>query len=517
MNDSASTLSSTTACLSGVLKRNLIANYIGQGWTALMGLAFVPFYIQYLGIDAYGLIGLFALLQAWLALLDMGMTPTLGREMSRYTGGGHSTGSIRNLLRSIEILAAGIAILIAAGVAFGSHWFAVVWLKADTLPNDTVIEALIVMGLVTALRFVEGVYRSAIVGLQRQVLFNVINSLMATLRAVGAIGVLIWISASVQAFFVWQALVSITSLGILVVATYANLPPTKNNARFSIDALRGVWRFAGGMIGITFLTLLLTQVDKMLLSKLLSLTDFGYYTLAATVAAALYVLITPITQAWYPKLCELYARDDHATLTEMFHQGAQLVTVIAGSAAVVMILFSETFLRLWTQDATLAERTAPLLSLLMLGNLLNGLMWIPYQTQLAHGWTGLTVRINIVAVALIVPAILWATPRYGAEGEAWAWVALNLGYVLIGVHLMYRRILKTEKWRWYAADVMAPLLGPILGSGALSLLPHPPANIIADAMLFTIAVIISISTAFLAVNQVRRRLRARLVPVQPKD
>jgi len=34
------------------LKKNLFANYLGQGWTALMGLAFVPAYINYLGIKA---------------------------------------------------------------------------------------------------------------------------------------------------------------------------------------------------------------------------------------------------------------------------------------------------------------------------------------------------------------------------------------------------------------------------------------------------------------------------------
>ena len=85
-----------------MLKRNLIANFLGQGWTALMGLAFIPLYIKYLGMEAYGLIGLFALLQAWLSLLDMGMTPTLSREMARFTGGSHSAQSIRDLLRSIE-------------------------------------------------------------------------------------------------------------------------------------------------------------------------------------------------------------------------------------------------------------------------------------------------------------------------------------------------------------------------------------------------------------------------------
>ena len=38
------------------------------------------------------------------------------------------------------------------------------------------------------------------------------------------------------------------------------------------------------MAATTLLALLLTQVDKLLLSKLVSLEDFGYYTLAASAA-----------------------------------------------------------------------------------------------------------------------------------------------------------------------------------------------------------------------------------------
>jgi len=83
-----------------MIKRNTIANWIGQGVSALMGLAFVPLYIRYLGMEAYGLIGIFVLLQAWLSILDMGITPTLNREMARFTAGAHTPQSIHNLLRS---------------------------------------------------------------------------------------------------------------------------------------------------------------------------------------------------------------------------------------------------------------------------------------------------------------------------------------------------------------------------------------------------------------------------------
>src|SRR5450756_480199 len=94
----------------GSLKRNVLANYLGQGWRALMAIAFVPIYIKYLGIESYALIGIFTVLQAWLALLDIGMKPALAREMARFTAGAHSSQSIRDLLQSIEIVAIAIAI-----------------------------------------------------------------------------------------------------------------------------------------------------------------------------------------------------------------------------------------------------------------------------------------------------------------------------------------------------------------------------------------------------------------------
>lgn len=489
-----------------MLKSNLIANYLGRGWVALMGLAFIPLYIKYLGIEAYGLIGLFALLQAWLTLLDMGMTPTISREMARFTGGTHSPESIRDLLRSIEVVAIAVASLIIVGIWVASNWLASDWLRVDSLPNTVVTQSLTIMGLVTALRFLEGIYSSSIVGLQRQVLLNGVQSVVATLRGLGAVAVLVWVSPTIQAFFIWQGIISLLSLGTLVAVTYRTLPAESRHGHFSLASLRSIKHFAGGMMGITFLSLLLTQMDKILLSKLLSLSEYGYYTLAAVVAGALFMLVSPITQAWYPRLSELYASGDAVALSKAYHQGAQLVSVIMGSAAIVLIIFSKTLLHLWTQDAELAHRTAVLLSLLALGNLLNGLMWIPYQTQLAHGWTELTVRINIVAVSVIVPAILWVAPRYGAEGAAWVWILLNAAYVLIGIHFMYRKILTCEKWKWYIQDISKPLLSAITAGYLIRWIVPPPTTVIEQCIVLALASSSILATAALTAPLVRQQL-----------
>jgi O-antigen/teichoic acid export membrane protein len=88
-------------------------------------------------------------------------------------------------------------------------------------------------------------------------------------------------------------------------------------------------------------------------------------------------------------------------------------------------------------------------------------MYVPFLAQVAHGWTSLANRINLVAVVLIVPTLFWAVPHHGAMGAAVVWAGLNAGYVLIGIRLMHRRILPAQMLSWYRDDVGKPLLAGI--------------------------------------------------------
>ena len=71
---------------------------------------------------------------------------------------------------------------------------------------------------------------------------------------------------------------------------------------------------------------------------------------------------------------------------------------------------------------------------LAVGNFLNGLVYVPYQLQLAHGWTGLTLRINVFAVALLVPTILWVCAASRRTRRS------------LGVDRPERRLHRVERW-----------------------------------------------------------------------
>lgn len=454
------------------LKRNVVANYLGQGWSALMSLAFVPVYIGYLGMEAYGLIGLFAVIQAWLTLLDMGMTPTLTRELARYEAGEHSAQSIADLLRTLEIVCVGVATLIVVALAGTSGWLAHHWLRAESLSPQTVQSAVLVAGAVIALRFVEGLYRGAIYGLQRQVWFNVVNAAVSTVRSVGLIGVLAWVAPTIQAFLVWHVVWALIPVVLYAWKVHAVLPRAPQGPRFSARALADVRHFAGGMMATTLTVLLLTQVDKALLSRLLTLESFGYYSLASAVAAALSMLLVPITTAVYPRMVALAAAGESGPSVALYHFAAQLVTVALVPSGLLLAFHAQGVLFAWSGDAVLAARAAPLLSVLVLGTMLNGLMHVPYHLQLAHGWTGLALKANLVAVTMFVPAIWWLVPIYGGIAAAWIWVALNAGYVVVVAPLMFRRLLTSEQGAWYLRDLAVPMCGVL--AALLLTLPFRP-------------------------------------------
>lgn len=439
------------------LRKNIIANYFGQGWQALMGFAFVPLYIKYLGIESYGLIGIFAILQAWLVLLDMGMKPALGREMARFTGGAHNAQSIRDLLRSIEIIGITVATIIALGIWAASGWLASHWVTAKHLPPRVVAHAFAVMGLVAALRFMQDIYLSCCIGLQRQVQQNAVAGITSTVRGVGAVALLAWVSPTIEAFFLWQGLLSVITFALFAGIVYRALPPSPQPARFSMPALVNIWRFAAGIVAITLLSLLLTQVDKILLSRLLTLEAFGYYALAGVVTGILSTITGPISTALYPRFTELVTNHEEAALRAIYHQGAQVATVLMGSAAMVLMVFGYRVLRLWTGNAELAQKVAPLVLFMALGTLLNGLILIPYQMQLAHGWTSLTIKVDTVAVCLFVPIVLLIVPAYGGIGAARVWAGLNAAVLIFEMPLMHRRLLRHEIWRWCGEDVAFPL------------------------------------------------------------
>ncbi len=485
------------------LKHNLIANFVGRGWAALMGIAFIPLYIKFMGIESYGLIGFFTTLQAVFALLDLGLTTTLNREIARYSALADKSQHMRDLVRTLETIYWGLAFSIGAVVLILSPFIARGWVKADALSVEVVQKSVMLMGFVMAFQWPLGFYSGGLLGMQRQVLFNILSVIWYTLRFAGGVLVLRLVSPTVLTFFGWQVLVSAVSTGLMAMALWRSLPASHERARFRISILHSVWRFAAGMSGISATVLVLTQLDRIILSKMLSLELFGYYTLAWTVANGLTILTSSVFTVVFPIFSQRVAVGDIEGLKMLYHRSCQLISVLILPVAILMALFAREILVIWIQNPVTVANTHFLVSLLVIGTALNGLMNLPYALQLAHGWTSLAFYTNLISVSILIPLLVVATSHYGALGAAAVWIALNSGYVLISLQIMHHRLLKGEQWRWYFQDVGLPMVAAlsVIGVGRLLIQDSTPFLSVLGGI--AIMLPLALTSAALAASQIR--------------
>ena len=447
-----------------LLRKNIAANYVGRAWMVVMSVAFIPLYLDFLGVEAYGLIGIFFVLQTTFSLLDLGLGTTLNRELARRSASEGDGGAMRSLVRSLELVSWALAVVLAAALIVAAPVIASDWVKPQDLDPAAIERAIVMMGLALAFRWPLALYTGGLMGMQRHVALNQIIVVASTVQAGGAALVLWWIAPTVEAFFTWQVIAAAGQAGVTMVVLWRALP-SGGRARFDPALMRGVWRFAAGITGTTMIAVLMTQLDKLILSRLISLETLGYYLLAWLFASGLIQITTPVTTALFPRLSQLVERGEDAELVRLYHRCAQAISVLVMPPAVVLALFGGEVIRLWTGSDEIAANTAPLLALLAAGTMLNCIMILPFVAQLAHGWTRLSMLYHLGAAIVLVPAVVVLARVHGAAGAAAVWLALNAGYVLIVIQLMHRRILAGEKRRWYLVDIAAPLVPALIVAG----------------------------------------------------
>jgi O-antigen/teichoic acid export membrane protein len=413
---------------SNSLKKNIIANFAGTIWQALIGLIFVPVYIHSIGMESYGLIGIYGTLQIIFGLLDVGLGSTLTREMARLSVLSNKEQERRNLVRTLEIVYWSIAVFVGIMIISLSPFLSHQWVKPGTLSPNIINHAFMLMGLSTIFQMPIGFYSGGLMGLQKQIMLNIINVCMGTLRSVGAVLVLWFVSPTIQSFLIWQVLISMIHAFFVVVFFWKSLPQSEKKAIFQKQLLKGVWKFTAGMSGISILGVILTQLDKIILSKILPLEIFGYYMLASVVAMSLARLFTPIFFSFFPRYTQLVSINDTIGLTQLYHKSSQFISVLILPVAIVIAFFSYEIMLLWTQNAETAEKTHLIISIMICGTAFNGIMNPPYALQLAFGWTSLPMYANLVSVIILVPLIIYLALTFGAIGGAIAWLVLNIFY-----------------------------------------------------------------------------------------
>jgi O-antigen/teichoic acid export membrane protein len=441
------------------LSTNVVANFAGQGWVAAVQIVTVPLYLRLLGAEGYGIVALYATLQGALLVLDLGITPMLSREVARLGARPDTRASVRPLVLTWMALYAGLTVAVTAGLMLAAEPIARLWLSGATIPRAGMASYVRLMAMLAGLQFPVTLGIGVLTGLERQVEANALRAGAATAAAGAAVVVLATVARTPAAFFACHIGVAVLQLAAAAALVLRHLPP--GPVQFAWGMAVQSWRFAAGMAGHAATSLLLTQADRLVLSAILPLEQFAFYSVAYSGARGLYVLVTPVFGPLFARLSALAAAGDESAVRRLYHQASQTLAVLVLPVAAAGAAFAPEIMRAWTRNDRAVASASAAFALLVLGNAANGVMHAPYALQLSYGWTRLTLGLNLVLLCVLVPTIAVVSRRYGPGGAAAVWLVLNCATVLAAVPLTHRRVLKGEAARWFFRDTIAPGLAAL--------------------------------------------------------
>lgn len=437
----------------------------------LIGLVVVPVYVRLLGVEAYGLVGFLAVLQSVVALIDLGLAPTASREVARGVGIGDLR-EVRLLIANLARIYWALAVAIAAVGTAAAPLIAGHWLDPRSLPPETVTRAVMLMAGILAFRWPSGLYGGVLIGGHRMVAANLVNLAATAATAVAGVAA-VYMTRRVEALFV----VSIATAAVQALVMRAlcwRLIGAPERASWTLAPVKRVWRYSAGMGIIAILAVVVSQLDKIVVSSLLSLQAFGAYALANVVGRALYQLISPVYSAVHPRLSAMVAGGREGDLLTSYLAWSGLFCAVFLPMSLFLILAAEPLVTLWLGNPAVAAEVAPLAGLIAAGSALHGVMFFPFALQVAVGDVRTPITINTAVAILYVPLLVAFTLTYGLIGAAAAWPVLMTAYVLLAVWLTHRRVLVPARRPWLMWEVGAPAAACV-GVGLLAgLLPRAP-------------------------------------------
>lgn len=478
----------------------MVANLTATVISVAAGVAAVPMIVGALGLDAYGLVGFHAMLATILSAFDFGLSPSITREMARRSVVHGELGSYLATVMAIVWL---VGLALGGAVVAGSHPIATTWLS-----GETAAPVIMLMGAAIAAQWPSAAYRAALNGLERQVIASVISASAVIARTLGVAVLLVAGGGGVKTYFVAQIAISVVETLVTRAALRHHLSPADRRARPHRAALKGTLGFTGQIAVAGVLGLVLTQVDRVVVSWKLSLEDLGLYTVAATLGSGIFRLASPILSVAIPRFAKLAAMHDLERLGASMRAFAQAVAIGVLPVGATIAALPAAALLAWGQERAVVTGAAGATSLLVAGTSLHCLLHAPYALLLAFGAARSAVVFNACTLLVLVPAVIVGTTRLGLEGAAVGWLVV-VGVAFAGpVIALVAHLVPGFARPWILGDVLAPVAAATAIPAALALTMPPPATRAGALAVIAMAWTMSTLATALAVP-VGRRILAR--------
>jgi O-antigen/teichoic acid export membrane protein len=417
------------------LRKNTVWNLAGSGLPLIAAATFIPFTLQRLGNEAFGVLTLIWSLIGYFSLFDMGVGRALTYELSKMR--------VENDAGKISLtLKAGLVITLAAGL-FGATvmlilapYLATSWLKiSPDLQQDAMLAFKIAALGVIPTTITSGL-RGALEGLERFAASNhnkiTLGFCMFALPALSITmhGNLLWL--------ITLYLVVARLIVALAAATQLRFYLFQKTRGLIGDHLKplvnyGIWITVTGIVGP-----LMVYGDRFFVSAAVGATQLPLYAIPQEGLQRLLIIPAALCGALLPQLAVLSRENAAAS----YWRNYKRIAVVMFGICLLAAICAYPVLKWWLSEE-FALQALPIVLILSIGIWLNSMALVPYTLMHAKGNPKQTALFHLFELAIYALALWWLATNFGLIGAALAWVG-RIALDLVLLHVAANKVLHAK-------------------------------------------------------------------------
>ena len=252
-------------------------------------------------------------------------------------------------------------------------------------------------------------------GMQQQSYANLRQTAFVTCKHLMAVTAVLIFPSNVLSYAASFALVAIVEYYLNRSAVARKLPIIRIN-KISWESVLLIYKDVGYVMVGVLVGILTLQLDRVILSRALTVEIFGIYVIVLNMALAFLQLQYPIMRALMPKMA---ATKDSSISTPVLFVVLLLSVVPCFVAAAIAPLI----LDFWMDNVEVTAMGGDALRLILISVGINGIYQLIYQKMLIMGTGRYIVGVNVAALAVVLIVLLYLPVKIGATpllgGVAW--------------------------------------------------------------------------------------------------
>jgi O-antigen/teichoic acid export membrane protein len=433
---------------------NVLSNWAGTIFNAVVGFLLSPFVVHHLGNSAYGTWILLGSLTGYLGLLDLGVRGAV----TRYVAGFYARSNHESTNR---VVSSALIIFVTAGTAAIclSLLIAVLAIASFKIPPAYQFQArvvVILMGANVAVSLVGGVFGGVLVGLQRFDLANLIEICSTVCRTFAIVVALTAGKGLITMGLIQLATAAGTALAYAWtdLQQYPELSVSFDKADRQNFALILSFSLYSFLLQISVSLIYCT--DSLVIGHFLPVSAVAFFAIAGSLIGYTRMLVSDISTTMTPLASAMEACGKGNDLQQALLRGARYTTLVTLPIILTLIIRGESFIRLW-MGSEYARLSGQVLWVLALAAVFSAGNQVAASTMLGISRHRVIVPVALGEAATNLALSIWFVHHLGIIGVSWGTTIPNLAVSFFFWPWYVHRTLGISSWEYAVSTWARPI------------------------------------------------------------